>query len=105
MSVALTITDESAEASSRQIPVATQKLFNARWLPGARQLGLGWVELMETGFDVTSENRDALVDELQRLRRWMVTQPSHAYDVERLDRLVAELRQLRFAPNIRAFIG
>lgn len=68
--------------------------------------GLAWIERTETGFDVTVDNRDAVIDELARLRAWMVVElGARSYDVERLGRLVDELRALRFEPGVRAFVG
>lgn len=62
-------------------PVATQPTFIAIWLPGASELGLEWIGLMETGFDVTTENQSAVVDELVRLRGWMVDR-DEAHELE-----------------------
>jgi hypothetical protein len=61
---------------------------------------------METGFDITSENRDAVVEELAKLRAWMVTRlgPS-AFEIGRLDGLVNELTELRFDVEATAFLG
>jgi len=99
MSVALLIRD-TADAQQRLVPVAAQQTFVATWLPSAIALGLAWVPLAETGFDVTSDNRTAVVVELEQLRACLP-----AYDVERLDRLVAELRALRFDAGATAFLG
>jgi hypothetical protein len=105
MSVALLVATGD-EAERRIVPVATQELFRARWLPGAAQLGLEWIERMETGFDVTVDNRDAVVDELTRLRMWMVgALGGDSYDVERRDRLVDALRGPRFGDGRCAFLG
>ena len=103
MSVALLIRDDK-DAEQRLVPVATQHVFKAKWLPGATELGLEWVDLMETGFDVTEENQRAVVDELGRLREWLNAR-SEAHEIERLDRLVAELRVLRFNDGATAFLG
>ena len=103
MSVALLIRDNK-DAEQRLVPVATQHTFIARWLPGAAELGLEWVKLMETGFDVTTENHSAVVDELGRLREWMAGR-DEAHEIERLERLVAELRSLRLDDGASAFLG
>jgi hypothetical protein len=106
MSVALLITDARNEAAKRLIPVATQEIFRSRWLPGAAQLGLEWVELMETGLDVTPENRDELLAELGQLRAWMVgALGDGSYELERLDRLVEVLKAVEFADGISVFLG
>lgn len=106
MSVALLVTQADDDARRRLVPIVTEELFRARWLRGATALGLEWIERMETGFDVTVDNRDDVVDELARLRAWMVGElGAGSYDVERLNRLVEELRALRFGPGGRAFLG
>lgn len=86
------------------MPVAPQQVFIASWLPAASALGLPWVELMETGFDVTPDNRAEVIDQLTRLRRWM-TARGELHEIERLDRLVAELHALRFERGATAFLG
>jgi hypothetical protein len=62
-----------------------------------------WVGMMETGFDVTDENRDELFQQLEKLRGWMTI--SHSAEIGRLDQLLAELRGLRFDLGAPAFLG
>ncbi|MEJ7602276.1 MAG: hypothetical protein WKG01_30545 [Kofleriaceae bacterium] len=92
MSIALLIRD-AKDAEQRLVPIATQRAFAAKWLPGASGLGLQWVDLMETGFEVTPDNHADTLDELTRLREWL-TARDEAHEIERLDRLLAELRSL-----------
>ena len=103
MSVALQIRDDK-DAEERLVPVAPEHVFKATWLHGATELGLEWVASMETGIDVTEENLGEVVEELGRLRGWMNLR-GETYDIERLDRLVAELRALRFDDGATAFVG
>jgi hypothetical protein len=103
MSVALRIRDDK-DAVQRLVPVAPQEVFEAKWSPGAIELELEWVALMETGFDVSEENRSEVVEELGRLRGWMNLR-GEAYEIGRLDRLAAELRALRFHDGATAFVG
>lgn len=106
MSVALLLTDVQIEGGKSLLPVATQESFRDRWLPGAAKLGLDWVALMETGFDVTSENRDELVAQLAKLRNWMVGElGAGSYEIERLDGLVAALRTVEFRQGVTVFLG
>src|SRR5207244_3712414 len=69
MSVALLIRTTS-ETRRQLVPIAPQSILRGTWLPGAQELALEWVAMMETGFDVTSDNREAVVAELERLREW-----------------------------------
>lgn len=103
MSVSLLIKD-TKDAEQRLVPVAPQAIFKSKWLPGAQELNLEWVDLMETGFDVTSENRKEVLDELGRLREWM-ERCGATREVERLDQLVAEVGAIRFEAGATAFIG
>jgi hypothetical protein len=103
MSVSLLIKD-AKNAEQRLVPVATQAIFKSKWIPGAQQLALEWVDLMETGFDVTMENREDVLDELCRLREWM-EQHDETQELERLDQLVAEVAAIRFDAGATAFRG
>lgn len=103
MSISLLIRD-TKDAEQRLVPVATQAIFKSKWLPGAQELGLEWVDLMETGFDVTSDNREEVLNELGSLRVWM-EQRGDAHELERLDRLVAEVGAIRFDTGATAFLG
>ena len=100
MSVVLLIKD-AENAQQRLVPIATQHVFIAKWLPGALALGLDWVDLMETGYSVTDENRVDVVRELEMLRNWMKDE----LEIKRLDRLVVELRDLQFEKGATAFLG
>lgn len=103
MSISLLIKD-ATKAEQRLVPVATQAIFKSKWIPGAQELGLEWIDLMETGFDVTNENRKDVLEELRRLRAWM--QPrGETCELERLDRLVAEVEAIRFDAGAIAFVG
>ena len=105
MSVAL-VTNGARDGRSRLVPVATEAVFVARWLPGIVALGLAWGELMQTGIDIVPENRHAVIDELGRLRHWMVA--SHgtgAYEIVRLDLLLEGLAAIDFAAGETAFLG
>jgi hypothetical protein len=103
MSVSLLIKDMQ-NAEQRLVPVATEAIFKSKWLSGAKELGLEWIELMETGFDVTPENRADVLEELGRLREWMERR-GDSYELGRLERLVAELVAIRFELGATAFIG
>lgn len=103
MSVVLLIKD-SSDGLDRSIPVATQAHFVDQWVRGAAALGLEWIPLAETGFDVTRENREDLIDELGRLRDWFAARDD-SFSIERLDRLVEEVRKLSFEDGATGFFG
>lgn len=103
MSVVLLIKD-SAGAQDRSIPVATQSHYVAQWVRGATELGLDWLRLAETGFDITGENRPAVLSELAQLRQWFESRVDH-HSIGRLDRLVQELQALRLEEGATAFFG
>ena len=103
MAVELRITD-SADSNPRTVPIAVQRIFVERWLPLASALGLDWVTLIETGFDVTDANRPELVDQLERLSS-RVTEEDTMIDNDRLATLLTEIRALRFELGAKAFLG
>jgi hypothetical protein len=106
MSVGLLITHPNDRSRNRIVPVATQEIFRDRWLPGARELDLELVALMETGFPVDGTNRSELVGELTRLRPWMLQQyGTDSYDVVRLDGLLEELKAMEFGDDLEVFVG
>ena len=105
MSVALLLTD-NVDAKSRIVPVATEAVFVAKWLPGIAALGLEWGELMQTGFVVTFDNRRQVMDELGRLRAWMIASyGADAYELTRLDALLESLAAIDFDAGATAFLG
>lgn len=63
MTVAL-LTKDRADAQQRL--GAVEVPFRSEWLVGARELGLGWGELMVSGVDVTAENDADFIAELRR---------------------------------------
>lgn len=103
MTVALLVKDH-ADAAQRLVPVAVEAFFRSEWLVGARELGLAWVELMESGVDITADNVDDVVAELRRLQAWMSGRGS-LYAQERMTQLLVELEQLSFATGATAWIG
>jgi len=103
MSVSLLVKD-TKDAQQRLVPVATEAIFKLKWLPGAQDLCLEWVALMGTGFDVTSDNRNVLLEELGHLRGWMGRR-GETDELERLDRLAAEVGAIRFETGATAFLG
>lgn len=102
MSVAMIITDRNRE--QRMIPVATERTYEDVWQTGARELGLDWVELMQTGIEITSENRTEIVRQLKRLGVWF-DEHCHTYENVRLRTLVGEIERLQFDDVIRAWVG
>ncbi|MGE0403186.1 MAG: hypothetical protein AB7T06_41145 [Kofleriaceae bacterium] len=103
MSVVLLIKDFE-DAPDRSIAVATQAHFVGQWVRGASALGLEWVPLAETGFDITADNRSDVLDELKRLRAWFA-EHDDAHSIARLDPLVGEIERLQFERGATAFFG
>lgn len=102
MSVAMIITDRNRE--QRMIPVATERTYEDVWQTGARALGLDWVELMQTGVEITSENRAEVGQQLKRLGVWFADH-GHTYENVRLGTLLGEIEGLQFDNVIRAWVG
>lgn len=110
MSVSLSYTSEKEPDGKGSIPIATHDAFKNRWLPGCEALGLKWVpQFFDPGLDVRADNADEVLQELGRLRKWMIEHNSKD-DAEwllgRLDRLVGTLKELKALPNMgEASIG
>jgi hypothetical protein len=106
MSVGLLITRTNDRSRNRLVPVSTEEVFRTRWLPGARALNLELVELMQTGFPVGEANRTELVEELTRLRDWMLQHyGADTSELMRLDGLLEELTALVFGGDLEVFVG
>lgn len=108
MSVALLFKMNTGQEKFDSIPISTEDAFAKRWLPGCVALKLQKVPLFSDGIDIESGEIPDILDELQRLRKWMLESYS-VQDAEfltgRLDRLVAKLRELERAPTSEIWIG
>ena len=97
MSVALVVEG----ADGRYLPVATEAVFEARWLPACRALGLVGVPQLQVGLDLTPEVCGPLIAELDALVAWWGEQDGAP--LGRAQGLVAALRDL--PPGAVAFIA
>jgi hypothetical protein len=105
MSVSLLVTSKTDPEQRTLVPVAAQKIFTSRWLPGCEALSLEWVPLFETGIPVDASNADSIGSELAMLRQWMIEQPDYQYEVERISRLIQELDTVQSRDDLEIFVG
>jgi len=105
MSIALMTKSKTNPEVRELVPVAPQKTFTSRWLPACVILKLEWVPLFETGITVDPSNMDAVLGELGLLRQWMASRADDNYEVERISRLIDELRKARTQPDLDIFVG
>jgi len=105
MSVGLLIISRSNPEQRDLIPIAPQKIFTSKWLPGCVALMLEWVPLFETGIPVDSSNVDPILGELDLLRKWMTERVDYAYEVERISRLIHELQKAKTQDDLDIFVG
>jgi len=89
------------------VPVATEEVFRAHWLPGARALGLVWLPMFETGVKLGTGDIPAVLEELRALERWLsANAPDSAALVKpRIARLIEVLESLPPLLDGHAFIG
>ena len=89
------------------MPIATEAVFRAHWLPVARALGLEWVPLFATGVPVAAADLAAVIEELTAFRQHLETTRPASWDavIARADRLVAELERLQGDGTAEIFIG
>ena len=110
MSVAVVITFRNEDTSGPSyLPVATEEIFAAYWLPAATRLGLAWMPLFQSGTTVAIENFPSVRAEFEQMRDHFARAPEDAAMIEHLRErsrwLSAELARLDPA-NIRdLFIG
>ena len=105
MSVGLLIISKSNPEQRDLIPIAPQKIFTSKWLPGCVALNLEWVPLFETGIPVDSSNVVPILRELDLLQQWMSERVDYAYEVERISRLIRELEKTRTQDDLDIFVG
>ena len=105
MSVGLLVTSKTDPDRRELVPVAAQKVFTSKWLPGCTDLKLEWVPLFETGIPVDASNASAIVEELQQLRQWMTQRTGYEYETERISRLIEGVENARTQPDLEIFIG
>lgn len=108
LSVELTIKSDKAENGLDGVPIATNAAFKEFWLPGCSALNLQWVPLFIEGLDLERESLPDILNELSRLRSWMIQNHSgkdRDFLVDRLDRLSKKLTELQRTPKIEAWIG
>lgn len=110
MSVAVVITFRNEGTTGpTYLPVATEEIFAAYWLPAAARLGLVWMPLFQSGTTVAIENFPSVRAEFEQMRGHFARAPEDAAMIEHLRErsrwLSAELARLDPA-NIRdLFIG
>jgi hypothetical protein len=85
MSVAVVITfrDEDAVGPS-YLPVATEAIFSAHWLPAAERLGLVWMPLFQSGTTVAIEDIPTVRAEFEQLRDYFARAPDDVVMIEHL---------------------
>lgn len=110
MSVAVVITLRNEGSAGRTyLPVATEDIFSAYWLPAAARLGLVWMPLFQSGTTVAIEDFPSVRAEFAQMHDYFARAPEDAAMIEHLRErsrwLSDELARLDLA-NIRdLFIG
>ena len=97
MSVALVVEGPGV----RYLPVTTEAVFAAHWLPACRALGLVWVPQVQLGLDLTPAVCGPLIAELDAVVAWWEGQDGAP--LARAQALVAAVRAL--PPGAVAFIA
>jgi hypothetical protein len=92
MTVSLGIKDR-ASGAYEVVPIATNADFAERWLPACAALGLDFVSHFHDGAltSVRPEDLPVIVEELTRLRTWVVGHGS-AHWLQRIDGILRPLR-------------
>ena len=110
MSIAVVITlRNEGTAGDAYLPVATEDIFAAYWLPGAARLGLVWMPLFQSGTTIAIEDFPSVRAEFEQMRDYFAHAPDSAPMIEHLRErsrlLSAELAHLDPATIRDLFIG
>lgn len=88
-------------------PVATEKCFYDDWFPIIEKLELKWLTHISFGLDVTNENLQEVLNELNVLTTW-IQKPENVYYtwmLERINNLNKMLNKAFEHKNVEIFIG
>lgn len=110
MSVAIVITFHNEDTTgAAYLPVATEEIFAAYWLPAAARLGLVWMPLFQSGTTVAIGDFPSVCAEFERMRDHFAHAPENAAMIEHLRErsrwLCAELARLDPKTIRDVFIG
>jgi hypothetical protein len=109
MSIALLIKPKDGE--QRYVPVSTESMFNAFWLPVSERLGLSHIPDFRFGTTLSGTHVPELVAEFTRLRDAMQAGPVEVPDdaataiAERLSHLLSVMGELDTSADTELFIG
>ena len=79
MSVAVVITFRNEDTTGpTYLPVATEEIFAAYWLPAAARLGLVWMPLFQSGTTVAIEDFPSVRAEFEQMRDHFARAPEDA---------------------------
>lgn len=107
MSVSLVIDKPSDEL---YLPVATESFFKTFWLDKSVKEGFELIPEFQTGFDVTTENVNEVIKELElfavKIPAYIDVQDDvKQFWIERLNALLNALKARRSMIDLEAFIG
>ena len=105
MSVAILIEFKDPKRDELYIPLAPEGAYSSEWVPLAKQLGLGWLPLFQTGTSVSVEDLPTVMGEFQRLRDVLSENRSRPAMVERLDFVLERLQGVDSQQVAGIFIG
>ncbi|MBD2868896.1 hypothetical protein [Paenibacillus arenilitoris] len=95
MSISAFILDpEDDFERSFMLPIATEAFYKKYWEPAAEELGLQWTALFQGGTDVERDDVPSVLDELSRLKEWVLARMSgdeREHMLRRLELLEREL--------------
>ncbi|NIK71775.1 MULTISPECIES: hypothetical protein [unclassified Paenibacillus] len=73
MSISAFILDPEDEFERAfMLPVATEAFYKQYWEPATEELGLQWTALFQGGTDVEHEDVPAILEELDKLKEWVI---------------------------------
>lgn len=97
MSISLLVSGKNIpEADWKNIPIATEDVFEKKWLPLSEQLNLKYIPLFQVGFSVDADTLPDVLNELNLLKN-KITENSTKNEISNLKERVENL--IIFLPN------
>lgn len=97
MSISLLVSGKSIpETEWKNVPVATEAIFEKKWLPVSEELKLKYIPLFQVGFDVDADILPDVLRELHLLKA-RITENSVDNDISELSERVENL--INFLPD------
>jgi len=108
MSIGLMLEYVVPTKKSAVVPIATEETFHKYWQPGCAALHLQWIPLFQTGLPLKQEDISLVIEELVRLKQWLLCRMETGVPqavVGRIDQLLRALQNVQGDAQVAVYIG